>query len=166
MSWKGSGCQLLSWVQLFVTPWTLAHQASLSMNSPGKNTGMGCHFLLQGIFLIQGLNLSLLRCRQILYHLNHQGSHAGFFFFLIGKQLINNGVLVSGIQQSDSVIHIDASILFQILFPFRLLENTEQSSLCYTVGPSWLFIFNTRSVCMSIPNSQSIPLLHPFPQGS
>ena len=39
---------------------------------------MGCHFLLQGIFLTEGstqrLNLSLLHCRQILYHLNHQGS--------------------------------------------------------------------------------------------
>ena len=29
-------------------------------NSPGKNTGVGCHFLLQGIFLTQGLNLPLL----------------------------------------------------------------------------------------------------------
>ena len=29
--------------------------------------------LLQGIFLIQGLNPGLLHCRQILYHLNHQG---------------------------------------------------------------------------------------------
>ena len=36
--------------------------------SSGKNTGVGCHFLLQGIFLTQGLNLSLLHCRQILYH--------------------------------------------------------------------------------------------------
>ena len=35
---------------------------------PGKNTGMGCHFLLQGIFPIQGLNLSLLLGRQILFH--------------------------------------------------------------------------------------------------
>ena len=32
---------------------------------PGKNTGVGCHFLLQGIFLTQGLNPSLLYCRQI-----------------------------------------------------------------------------------------------------
>ena len=29
-----------------VTPWTEAHQAPLSMDSPGKNTGVGCHFLL------------------------------------------------------------------------------------------------------------------------
>ena len=43
-------------------------------DSPGKNTGVGCHFLLQGIFLTQGLNLGLLHCRQILCHLSHQGS--------------------------------------------------------------------------------------------
>ena len=38
--------------------------------SPDKNTGMGCHTLLQGIFLTQDLNLhllQLLQCRQILY---------------------------------------------------------------------------------------------------
>ena len=34
---------------------------------------MACHFLLQGIFQIQGLNLGLLHCRQTLYHLGHQG---------------------------------------------------------------------------------------------
>ena len=35
------------------TPWTVAHQVPLSMEFPGKNTGVGCHFLLQGILLIQ-----------------------------------------------------------------------------------------------------------------
>ena len=38
-----------------------------SWDSPGKNTGVGCHSLLQGIFLAQGLNLGLWHCRQILY---------------------------------------------------------------------------------------------------
>ena len=42
------------------TPWTVAHQAPLSMDSPGKNTGVGCHALLQGIFLTKGLNPHLL----------------------------------------------------------------------------------------------------------
>ena len=42
--------------------------------SPGKNTRMCSHSLLQGIFLSQGLNPGLLLCRQILYHLSHQGS--------------------------------------------------------------------------------------------
>ena len=43
-------------------------------NSPGKNTGVGCHSLLQGISLTQGWNLGLLHCLQLLYHLSHQGS--------------------------------------------------------------------------------------------
>ena len=38
---------------------------------PGKDTGVGCHFLLQGIFPIQGLNPGLLHCRQILYRLSY-----------------------------------------------------------------------------------------------
>ena len=40
----------------------------------GKNTGVGCHFFLQGIFQTQGLNPGLLHCRQTVYHLSHQGS--------------------------------------------------------------------------------------------
>ena len=40
---------------------------------PGKNTGMGCHFLLQVISLTQGSNPGLPHCRQTLYRLSHQG---------------------------------------------------------------------------------------------
>ena len=39
-----------------------------------KDTGVSCHFLLQGIFPTQGSNLGLLRCRQILYQLSYKGS--------------------------------------------------------------------------------------------
>ena len=46
-------------------------------NSPGKNTGVGCHALLQGIFPTQGWNPGLPRCRRILYHLSHQGRDRG-----------------------------------------------------------------------------------------
>ena len=63
---------------------------------------------------------------------------------------MNNVVIVSGVQQSDSVVHIHVSIFFQILFPFTLLQNIEQSSLCYTVGPCWLSIVNiTLCTCQS-----------------
>ena len=48
--------------------------SSIHGDSPGKNTGVGCHFLLQRIFQTQGSNPGLLHCRQILYHLSHQGS--------------------------------------------------------------------------------------------
>ena len=43
-------------------------------DSPGKNTGVGCHVLLQGIFPTQGLNPGLPHCRQMVCHLSHQGS--------------------------------------------------------------------------------------------
>ena len=54
-------CSVVSWV--FTTPW----------NFPGKNIAVDCHFLLQGIFSTQGMNLQVNSCvyfigRQILYH--------------------------------------------------------------------------------------------------
>ena len=42
--------------------------------------GVGCYFLLQGIFLTQGSNLGLPHCRQMLYFLRHQGSHKNITF--------------------------------------------------------------------------------------
>ena len=48
-----------------------------SWNSPDENTGVGIHFLLQGIFLTQGSNPGLPHCRQILSHLSH---HRSFYF--------------------------------------------------------------------------------------
>ena len=40
----------------FATPWTIAHQAPLSMEFSSQDTQKGCHFLLQGIFPIEGMN--------------------------------------------------------------------------------------------------------------
>ena len=48
--------------------------SSAHAGSPGKNTGVGCYVLLQGIFLTQGSNPGLPHCRWILYHLSHQGT--------------------------------------------------------------------------------------------
>ena len=45
----------------FVTPWTVAPQIPCPWDFLGKNTGVGCHFLLQGIFPTQRLNLHLLQ---------------------------------------------------------------------------------------------------------
>ena len=56
---------------------------------PGKDTGVGCHFLVQESFLTQGQNPGLLHCRQILYRLSYEGSvrrvyfcrHSGYLHF-------------------------------------------------------------------------------------
>ena len=68
-----------------------------------------------------------------------------FFNFLIYTEvyLINNSVMVLGVQQSDSVIHIHVFILFQVLFLLRLLYNVEESSLCSILGPCCLSVLNT-----------------------
>ena len=50
---------------------------SSSWDSLSKNTGVGCHFLLQEIFPTQGSNSGLPHCRQTLYHLSHQGTLTG-----------------------------------------------------------------------------------------
>ena len=58
----------------FVTPWTVRSLPLCPWNLPGKNTRVGCHFLLQGIFPIQGLNLCLLNCQEDSLPLSQQGS--------------------------------------------------------------------------------------------
>jgi len=71
---KNEGYRSLSRIQLFSTPWAVAHQVPVSMNSPYKSNGVVRHSLLQGIFLTRGSNLGLLNYRQILYCLSHKGN--------------------------------------------------------------------------------------------
>ena len=69
-------------------------------NSPGKSTGVGCHFLLQGIFLTQGSNLGLLHCRRCYINIsnNHQffglllnqGSYFSSFSFIWVSLSVSN----------------------------------------------------------------------------
>ena len=89
-----------------------------------------------------------------------------FFFllhilFYIWVQQVNNVVIVSGTQQSDSAIHIHVSILPQAPLPSRLPHDIEQSSLCYTGGPCWLSILNiavhTLNPCLWIYKNDSPP---------
>ena len=54
--------------------------------------------------------------------------------------MINSVVLISGVEQSDSVTSTYLSILFQILYLFRLLQSIEESSLCCIVVSCWLSI--------------------------
>ena len=65
----------ISCVPLFETPWDCSlPSSSIHVDSPGKNSGVGCHALLQGIFPTQESNPGLQNCRQILYHLSYQWS--------------------------------------------------------------------------------------------
>ena len=95
----------------------------------------------------QGSNPGLPHCRQILYQLSYPGSRVAKSWTRLKQlsalthththtQLLNSVVLVSDVQPSDSVTHIHVSILCEALSPFRLFQNTEQSSLCF----QWVFV--------------------------
>ena len=79
-----------------LSPWDLS----------GKNTEMGCHFLLQRIVQTQGSNLGLLPCRWIPYHLSHLGvpvfTYALSFQLLWGISFIRALLLYPHIQSNDS----------------------------------------------------------------
>ena len=67
-------CAVFNHIQLFATPWTVVRQAPLSMEFSRQEYWSGLPWLPSGIFPTQGSNPGLPHWRQILYHLNHQGS--------------------------------------------------------------------------------------------
>ena len=79
----------LGYIRLYTTrllcPWDFT----------GKNTAVGCHFLLQRIFLTQGLNPGLPHRRKMFYHLSHQGSPKincplwGLDFYFLGMWYVS-----------------------------------------------------------------------------
>ena len=106
----------LNHVRLFVTPWLEPARFLRPWESPGRNTGVGCHFLLQGIFVPQGSSLGLLHCRWILHCLSHQGS----LFILPVYILVYNSkplCILSSMQ--------------------TLLQQTELSAVVREIGPSY-----------------------------
>ena len=122
-------------------------------DSPGRNTGVGCHFLLQSMKVksesevtqscptlsdpmdcsLPGSTIHGIFQARVL-------EWAAIAFSNIGVQLINNVVIVSVAQQSNSAIHTHVSILPQTPLQSCLPHNTGQSSLCYIVGSCWLSI--------------------------
>ena len=94
--------QLISCFWHFSTPWTAAARLLCPWDSPGKNTGVGCHALLQGIFLTQSSNPGILHCRWILYHLYHLSYQQSPGYSLWGRNRVG-GDLVTKQQQQQSV---------------------------------------------------------------
>ena len=113
--------------------------------SPGKNTGMGYHTLLQGIFPTQGANPGLPYCRQILHHLNHQGSpgmvqiclinylppkaNMTYPEFLISLNLDSSE---AGVTLFKTKQRLDFFLSFSLLYP----QHVEQCQ--YTLLNEWI----------------------------
>ena len=131
--------------------------SSVQWGSPGKDIGVDCHALLQGIFPAQGLNPSCLHFRQILYHLSHQGSpkvSTGAWIYLWAFYFVSliyisvfvsvsycvddcSFVVESEVRKVDSFSSILLSQLLWLLEIFCFLTNCEiicSSSVKTTVG--------------------------------
>ena len=77
--------------------------SSVHEDSPGKNAGVGCRALLQGVFSTQGSKphlLCLLHCKRTLYLLSHQGSPMLCTFYCNWKESLRSHTLdIGGIVQ-------------------------------------------------------------------
>ena len=79
--------------------------SSVHGDSPGKNTRVGCHDLLQGIFPTQGLNPGLLHCRHILYCLNTREAQE----YWSGQPVPSPGELLDlGIEPGSPALQVDS----------------------------------------------------------
>ena len=87
--WDTALCLVISCVWLFVTPWTVALQAPLSMGFFRQEYWSGMPFPSLGDLQNPGSNPGLLRCRPILYHLSHQGSPKNTG---VGSHLLPQGI--------------------------------------------------------------------------
>ena len=94
-------------------PWNVASRLLCPWDSPGKNTGVGCHALLQGIFLIQGLNprlLELLHCRQILYCRATGGAHSDFNMIIFRSSMRQSKTEVKKFFRCTSCLFIQLGL--------------------------------------------------------
>ena len=111
--------------------------SSVHGDSPGKNTGVGCHALLQGIFPTHRSNPDLPHCSQILYSLSHQGSPQILewvaYPFFRGSSQPRNRTMVSciagGFFTSWAIQEASDRILYYIIlgacpffFPFSIIS--------------------------------------------
>ena len=92
--------------------------SSVHGDSPGKNTGVGCHFLFQGIFPTQGTNPGLPHCRKMLYHLSHQGTSRHPKHLLISWLQSPSAVILERPKiKSDTVSTVSPSISYEVMGP-------------------------------------------------
>ena len=115
-------CELFSCAWLFVTPWTVAPQAPLSMGFSRQEYWSGVPLPSLGIFSTQGLNLGLWHCKQTLHCLSHQGSpksiclyFSSVFFFSYHNRTLKN--ICNFISCADEfLINNFVSTMINILF--------------------------------------------------
>ena len=150
-------CAMCLVTQLCPTLWDLVDcsppGSSVHGDSPGKNTWVGCHFLLQRIFPTQGSNPGLPHCRWILCQVSHQGSPCTTI--LCDKWYIR--------IVSDMCVHVGHSVMSNSCDPVKCSPpgTSVHGILQARILGSWVFL-NSRVGCRFLlqrifPNQESIP---------
>ena len=118
-------------------------------DSPGNKTGVGCHALLQGSFPTQGLNPDIPQCRQILYHLSHQGSPIKG---RITVNLVNFPKITQLVFGRDPVESLpNSELFFYLLLSPDLCASSTFTSFYFWIIPSILPLQNWRTCCVLSP---------------
>ena len=129
-------------IQLCLTLWPSGLQPTRFLclwDFPGKDTGVVFHFLLQGIFPTQGLNLGLLYCRQILHRLSYQGLILACYSFNLKNLLI----------ESLKYVHRQSYVT-----PWQQRLFSVQFSCVHLFATPWTA---ARQASLSITNCRSLP---------
>ena len=124
----------------------IVHELYSPWNSPGKNAGMGSCSLLQVIFPIQGSNPGLPHCRQILYHLSHQGSPKcqtrGEIKYLF---LITNHSVIESVPRGLVELLCGVGFIFK-----KLIKTNIQSYTCNSSTVSSPVVYQHREVYLML----------------
>ena len=139
-----SPAKLLSHVWFFATPWTVAHQASLSMGFSRQEYWSGLPFLSPGIFLTWGSNPDLQHYRQMLYHLSHQGSPG-----INWMQIINISIFIFFFNERLTFWVLKGHSVLKKCEIFEIGKNfTVYFTLEHLMLSNWpLRLSNSKGVC-------------------
>ena len=127
--------------------------SSVHVDSPGKNTGVGCHAFLHGICPTQGSNLGLLHCRMFLYNLDPQWSPRILEWVVYP---ISRGSSQPRNQTGSPALQADS-------LPTELSGKPPSLINHVSFGETmWYLKANTRSESFSSPTTRWPSFIHPF----
>ena len=136
-------------------PWAVACRLLYPWNSPGENTGVGCHSFLQEILPTQWFNPGLLHCRQFLYHQSHYRSD------LISISVQFSGSVVSESPWPHGLQH--TRLPCPSPTPRAYSDSCPSSRWCHPTISSCVLPFS--SCLQSCPASGSFPMSQFFASG-
>ena len=138
----------------FVTPWTVAYPTPLFMEFSRKYWRVGCHFLLQGIFLTQGLNICLLHWQADSLPMSHQRSPV-YILLLFSCSVMSDSVWPHGLQHARLPCPSTISQSLLKLMSIGLVMPSNHLILCCPLSPP----------AFSLSQHQSFPMSRLFTSG-